>query len=212
MTDSLRETRNARHHTWCFRRMGGFDQVLLQSGADLLALDQLDQKLWVALSCPTKGLEFDSKTLELLDGDSDGRIRATEIITAIKWVGSILKNPDDLLKGESSLPLSAIIDTTPAGRQILASARQILTNLGKGSASSITAEDTSDAKRIFSDTKFNGDGVITADSADDEVVKGVIEDIMKCVGSEEDRSGKPGINQEHVDQRRRNRFISNCQD
>jgi len=27
-------------------------------------LDQLDQKLWVALSCPVKGLEIDEKTAE----------------------------------------------------------------------------------------------------------------------------------------------------
>jgi hypothetical protein len=33
-------------------RAGGFDQVKLETGADLLNLDQLDQKLWVALACP----------------------------------------------------------------------------------------------------------------------------------------------------------------
>ena len=32
-------------HRWSFFRAGGFDQVKLQSGADLAALDQLDQKL-----------------------------------------------------------------------------------------------------------------------------------------------------------------------
>src|SRR6516164_545652 len=36
------------HHSWKFFRAGGFDQVKLDSGADLMALDQLDQKLWVA--------------------------------------------------------------------------------------------------------------------------------------------------------------------
>ncbi len=44
---------------WQFFRAGGFNQVALNSGADLMALDQLDQKLWVALACPTSGLEFD---------------------------------------------------------------------------------------------------------------------------------------------------------
>ena len=51
-------------HRWKFFRTGGFDQVLIESGADLMALDQLDQKLWVVLSCPVKGLELDEKTLE----------------------------------------------------------------------------------------------------------------------------------------------------
>ena len=40
------------NHEWRFFRAGGFDQVCIDTGADLLALAQLDQKLWVALSCP----------------------------------------------------------------------------------------------------------------------------------------------------------------
>lgn len=51
----------------CFHRVGGLDQVVLETGADLAKLEQLDPKLWVALSCPTKGLEIDGRTLELLD-------------------------------------------------------------------------------------------------------------------------------------------------
>src|SRR5438477_317020 len=35
----------AKKHTWRFFRAGGFDQVRLDSGEDLMALDQLDQKL-----------------------------------------------------------------------------------------------------------------------------------------------------------------------
>ena len=50
-------------HSWKFFRAGGFNQVVIGSGADLLNLDQLDQKLWVALACPTTGVEFDKATL-----------------------------------------------------------------------------------------------------------------------------------------------------
>src|SRR5512135_2319079 len=98
------------NYRWKFFRAGGFDQVKLQTGADLMALDQLDQKLWVALACPTTGLEFDKATLALIDSDKDGRIRVPELITATKWAGSCLKNPDDLLKSSPSLPLTAIND------------------------------------------------------------------------------------------------------
>src|SRR5437667_9889339 len=101
------------HHQWKFFRAGGFDQVRLHSGADLEALDQLDQKLWVALACPTTGLEFDTRTLALIDADGDGRIRPPELIAGAKWVWGLLKNPDDLLKSSPSLPLSAINDATP---------------------------------------------------------------------------------------------------
>ena len=43
---------------WRFFRAGGFDQVRLDTAAELLNIGSLDQKLWVALSCPVKGIEF----------------------------------------------------------------------------------------------------------------------------------------------------------
>ncbi|MCX6894103.1 MAG: hypothetical protein NTZ16_01045 [Verrucomicrobia bacterium] len=188
------------NHTWKFFRAGGFDQVKLETGADLANLDQLDQKLWVALACPASGLEFDTKTLTLIDTDKDGRVRAPEIIAAAKWATSLLKNPDDLTQGSASLPLAAINDATPEGKQILASARQTLANLGKPDATSISLEDTADTAKIFAATHFNGDGIIPADAASDDATKAVIADIIACCGIETDRSGKPGISQAKADQ------------
>ena len=129
-TDRFPQSGNSRHR-WTFFRAGGFDQVRLDTGADLMALDQLDQKLWIALSCPTGGLEFDGKTLEMIDSDGDGRIRVPEIIEVVKWVGSVLKNPDELTRGAAALPLSSINDQTPKGKQLLDSARHILKNLAR---------------------------------------------------------------------------------
>jgi hypothetical protein len=100
-------------HPWQFFRAGGFDQVKLQTGADLMNLDQLDQKLWVALACPTTGIEFDPKTAALIDSDGDGRIRAQELICAIRWAGSMLKDADDLVKGRDGVSLAAINDSIP---------------------------------------------------------------------------------------------------
>ena len=77
-------------HQWKFFRAGGFDQVRIDTAADLLNLKDLDQKLWVALSCPTRGIEFDARTLELLDSDADGRIRAPELLAAIDWTAGRL--------------------------------------------------------------------------------------------------------------------------
>lgn len=190
---------NEAPHYWKFFRAGGFDQVKLESGADLARLDQLDQKLWVALACPTRGLEFDSRTLELIDTDQNGRIRAPEIIAAAKWATGLLKNPDDLLKGQPSLPLDAINDTSPDGQQILASAKQILANLGKRDETAIGLDEVSDTAKIFAATNFNGDGIIPADAAEDDPTKSVINDIITCFGAENDRSGKPGINQAKLD-------------
>ena len=192
-------TQSKSTYNWRFFRAGGFDQVKLETGADLMNLDQLDQKLWVALACPTTGLEFDARTAGLIDTDKDGRVRAPELIAAVKWAGTMLKNPDDLVKGGDSLALSAISEATPEGKQLLASARQILVNLGKQDATAITLADASDASKIFINTTFNGDGVIIAESAGDDATKSVIADIAVCLGTVNDRSGKPGIDQAKAD-------------
>jgi hypothetical protein len=186
-------------HAWRFFRAGGFDQVRLDTGADLMALDQLDQKLWVALACPTRGLEFDTRTLDLIDTDKDGRIRAPELIAAVKWTGGLLKNADDLIKESPALPLTAINDALPEGQAILSSARQILAHLGKKDAAAVSVDDTTDTAKILAQTAFNGDGVIVPESAADDATKAVIQDILATHGPVPDRSGKPGIDQAKVD-------------
>ena len=182
-------------HVWHFFRSGGFDQVQLASGADLAALGALDPKLWAALACPSTGLEMDPRTLALLDTDGDGRIRLPEVVAAASWAARMLKNPDELLTPEDSLPLAAIDDGTPEGAELLASARQILDGLGKGDAAALSIEDTVDTNRIFAQTHFNGDGIVPPTAAADEAARKVIEDAMACVGAETDRSGAPGLSQ-----------------
>lgn len=182
-------------HTWRFFRAGGFDQVRLQSGSDLASLDTLDQKLWVALACPTTGLEFDARTLALIDTDHDGRIRAPELIAACQWACGLLKEPNDLVKGSSVLPLDAINVATPEGTVLLACARHILVHLGKPEATAIMIEDTADTEKMFAQKRFNGDGIVTPEAAADEATRSVIRDIMACAGSEADRSGKPGVSE-----------------
>ena len=186
-------------HRWRFFRAGGFDQVKLDSGDDIASLDKLDQKLWAALSCPTRGLEFDEKTLDLIDTDKDGRIRAPEIMAAAKWATSMLKDPGVLLEDASPLELGQINDATPEGRQLLASARQILVNLGKQDQPVITLEETTDTALIFAQTRFNGDGIVPPDAAGDDAVRQIIVDILACTGGETDRSGKQGISQAKLD-------------
>src|ERR1041385_7141997 len=99
-------------HVWKFFRAGGFDQVKLETGADLLRLNELDLKLWVALACPTTGLEFDPATAALIDTDKDGRIRALELMDAIRWAGGMLTDPDELVRGGDTIAFTAIADPT----------------------------------------------------------------------------------------------------
>jgi hypothetical protein len=184
-------------HQWKFFRAGGFNQVVIDTGADLLNLDQLDQKLWVALACPTTGIEFDKTTLALIDTDKDARVRAPELIAAAKWAGGLLKNPDDLLKGGATLRPGAINDTAPEGKLVANFARQVL---GKTDEAEITFDEAAAAAATFAAKPFNGDGIVPVDSAGDDATKAVIADIIACLGAVPDASGKPGVNQAKVDQ------------
>ena len=186
-------------HVWKFFRIGGLDQVAIETGDDLLALKHLDQKLWVALSCPVKGLELDEKTLELIDTDNDGRIRAPELLAAIDWAALHLADAGVLLKGRDSLPLAAFNTATPEGKAVLTSARRILASLGKPEASEISLAEAIDTVRLFASTQFNGDGIITPDSAPDETLKLLIADIVATLGGLTDRSGGSGIDQGRID-------------
>jgi hypothetical protein len=180
-------------HRWAFFRASGFDQIKLRDGADIAALEHLDQKLWTALACPATGLEFPEQTLKFIDTDNDGRIRAPELIATIKWVSARLKSLDVLAESGDALPLDVIDAGTAEGATTLSSARQILANLGKPDARSISAGDTGDMAKIFADTTFNGDGVIPAEATEDPELAALIGEILACSEPATDRSGKPGV-------------------
>jgi hypothetical protein len=112
-------------HTFKFFRAGGFDQVRIDTAADLMALKELDQKLWVALSCPVKGIEFDARTLALIDTDNDGHMRAPELLAAIDWAAARLADPGVLAQKLDGVPLAAIRDDE-TNAPLLAAARGLL--------------------------------------------------------------------------------------
>ena len=136
-------------HPWKFFQAGGFDQALLETGADFAALDSLDQKLWVALSCPVAGIEFDRKTLDFVDADGDGHIRAPEILDAVHWATAALKDPDFLVRRMDRIPLAAIDDGTEEGKAVLLGARFVLAALGTPDATEVSLSEATDNERIF---------------------------------------------------------------
>lgn len=133
-------------HAWRFFRAGGFDQVCLDTADDLLALTQLDQKLWVALSCPVRGIEFDARTLELIDTDTDGHVRAPELLQAIAWANERLLDSAIIGQQMSGLPIAAIRRDDAVGEQIHAAALSLAHDTGKTDADLLTVEEASAAR------------------------------------------------------------------
>ena len=197
MTGDAHEAATETPH-WKFFRAGGFDQVRLDTGHALASLGKLDQKLWAALSCPTRGIELDNRTLDLIDSDKDGRIRAGELLAVVDWATGLLKSPDTLLKHHDSLPLEAIDDSKESGKAVLAAARRILAKSGKAGADSITLADVAGVEEVFAANDFNGDGIVPPEIVEEPGLRSVVEDIIACQGGEEDRSGLAGVSKDKV--------------
>ncbi|MDO5342638.1 MAG: hypothetical protein Q4F69_09340 [Bacteroidia bacterium] len=186
------------NYDWKFSTIGGVTRVNIDCGEDIAHLDELDQKLWTTLSCPINDLEIDAKTMQMLDTNGDGKIHVNEVIEASKWLIKIVKNPDVLTRRESEFNLSDFNQETEEGKKLYESALQIVENLGHGK-DKITVADVSDSLAIFAKTRFNGDGIITANSTDDDGLKAIIGNIIGMVGSATDRSGDPGVNTDHIE-------------
>ena len=185
-------------YPWKYCSLGGVVRVNITSGEDIAHLGELDQKLWTVLSCPTKDLELDARTLQLIDTDGDGRVRVQEVVAAAQWLTSVVKDKDAILKGEGVLKLDGINTDCEAGQKLFASAKHILSNLGLDK-DEISVDEATDSVAIFKDTKFNGDGIITPASADDEALKALIATVAEKVGSATDRSGEAGVTAEQIE-------------
>lgn len=193
-------------HRWRFFRAGAVDQVRLERGADILHLDTLDLKLWVALSCPTRGLEFDARTLEILDVDRDGAVRPVEILAAVKWLRGVLRNGDGLVQGTDRVELASLRDDTEEGRRVLAAARFVLTSLGKAGEQHLSIDDAVRVNDIFANAKWNGDGIVPPESMDDPALAKVAAEAIAAIGGRKDRSGHDGVDAQCLEQ-----FFAECE-
>lgn len=180
-------------HRWQFFRAGGVDQVVIRTGEDIARLPELDQKLWVALACPTRGIEFDERTLDLIDADLDGRIRPPELLAACAWACAQLHNPDELAQPGDTLDIAAINDTTEQGAALASAARRIMSMAGQANATRIGLADVLARSEQLGAMRFDGDGIITTETAqDDMLARDVIGYIVQTQG------GTPAAGDKHL--------------
>ena len=116
-------------YDWKFSTVGGVTRVNIESGQDIANLSVLDQKLWTVLSCPVKGLEFDERTLAMMDSDHDGKLRVHEVVAASQWLCKVLTDMDYLTEGRDSITFGAIRQDTDEGKQVVEAAKMILAKL-----------------------------------------------------------------------------------
>ncbi|MBQ2207285.1 MAG: hypothetical protein II413_08760, partial [Treponema sp.] len=191
----------AQSHRWHFIQTGGLVQVKISTIDDLLHLDELDPKLWIALACPVKGLEFSEETLSLLDTDKNGRVRVPEILEAVSFIKKYFAKPEVLMETGSSIPLDALgKEPFDCGHSPYDSAKAVLKIIGKEDAAEITLDDVSVKDKLFSPAVFNGDKILPPEAAKDELSAAVIKEIISCTGGDDDISGSKGITREQKEE------------
>src|SRR5574344_677020 len=146
LSDYLTTSREG--YSWKYCSMGGATRVNIATGEDIAHLGELDQKLWTVLSCPVKGLEFDEKTLSLMDFDGDGKIRVNEVVSTAQWLTAALLDANSLLQGNDNITLSDFNIEREEGATLLAAAQQVLTELNKDS-NTITMADIEAVRIVF---------------------------------------------------------------
>lgn len=180
-------------HRWHFDRIGGFDQVRLQTDEDWRSLSNLDPKLWAVLSCPTSAMAISADALALLDADNDSRIRVNEVVSAVQWVCDALKQPSLLNLRSDSVAVALFRQDTELGRSLLQVAQQLLDSSDNDSVN--LAQVNLQLAR-FSQQVFNGDGVITRASVqDDPLLVTALDSVMRHAGRVEDISGQLGVDE-----------------
>lgn len=186
-------------HKYRFYRAGGVDQVQIKTGSDLLAITELDQKLWVALSCPVVGLQFDERTLALIDADGDGRVHAPELISAITWSSSVLSDVDDLGRSHELLDLSHINTDCEEGQLIALTIKALLRSLGKTDDTTIGVEQVKESLESFNRQSVNGDGILPPAAVVDDELRSIVSALLAGVAEPKlDRSGDAGVDRAQV--------------
>lgn len=180
-------------HMWTFQRVGGLDQVVFKNADDIINLPNLDPKLWVALSCPTTGLDFDERTLALLDSDKDGRIRIPDILDAISWTQQRIVSFKSILASSQTLPLSQIDKSSEQGKKLSVTAHSILASLGKSQSDYLTQEDVQQSIKINAGKLYNGDLIFPPSAELSSEMQTFIQTAINTTGAKKDMSGQDGI-------------------
>lgn len=181
-----------------FNRYGDGYQLRLDSAADILALQELDEPFWIATSAPGHQLRIDPKLLQFLDADKDDRILSGDIRRALGWMLDRLAVLDGVVEGAATLVLAHLSDND-AGKTLLRTARRVLENLHKEAADTVSLAEVRDQAALFRNGLENGDGVVPLDAPPDDDLRSFLADLAIAVGTVTDRAGKPGIDQAKLD-------------
>lgn len=176
-----------------FERIGRVEHLRIDDCRGLAGIRKIDKAHWIATSAPVNGLRADPVLLSLVDSDSNGRIRADEIVDAIDWLLRHLKDPRGINEQTTTLRLDTIDTTTDEGERILAQIQKILHHLGKTDQLTISLDDIRTLKTTIEQSKVSEAGIVLPEASDDAQVKELLTAIIQVTGGVDHPSGRKGV-------------------
>jgi len=192
------------HRQFRFERFGRTNHLRIDTFEDLEAVLELDEAHWVATTAPTATINCDPVFLNMMDTDQDGRLRAEEVKSAIRFLFENLTDRSGIVPGNTRLDLDMINTASETGERIHTSASKILRRTGRADAH-ISLEQVRAIRAEVQKGGLDEAGVVLPEAAGDERMRRFIEDIIATAGGRPHPAGTQGIDEECLD-----RFLAQC--
>ncbi|MDE0839410.1 MAG: hypothetical protein OSB41_10215, partial [Kiritimatiellae bacterium] len=176
-----------------FNKFGQTYQLQIASEQDILNVLELDESLWVASSAPVTSFRTDSRLLNHIDHDGNGRINTREVKDAILWTQGAFGGLSKVHWGADHITSDAISSASPDGQKIL-DASAYIHNAQKSEDRNRTT--LAQVRGFLSSVRqqvLNGDGAVVPEAAQSDPTKAFIEHIIQLTSGTEDASGKMGV-------------------
>lgn len=187
-----------------FERFGRTNHLRIDTFEDLEAVLELDEAHWVATTAPTATINCDPVFLNMMDTDQDGRLRAEEVKSAIRFLFENLTDRSGIVPGNTRLDLNMINTASETGERIHSSASKILKRTGRADKH-ISLEQVRTVRAEVQKGGLDEAGVVLPEAAGDERMRRFIEDIIATVGGRPHPAGSQGIDEECL-----SRFLEQC--
>lgn len=190
--------------SFTFAKLGDSLHLQIADYRDLQEILELDEALWIATTAPISNLKTDCVFLELLDTDSDGRLRAEEVKDGIRFLHAHHNDHSAIKADHFDLLLAHINTDSERGRLILDSAEKVLKRLG-AEPDTIHLEQVRTVQGDVLKGGLDEAGIVLPEATEDDKIKNCIKDILATVGGNEHPSGKIGVTQDTL-----NEFLAQC--
>lgn len=183
-----------------FTKTGRAYQLDIATAVDLrIALD-LNEAHWVATSVPVDTLHLDSRFLQLVDSDHDGRLKPRELKDAIRWCLEVLCDFRGLDAGDESVALTSINLRAEDGKRAHKAATKLLLQQAEEGATHVSLDQVREVRLQVEGLPVSEGGIVLPEATDDPTIRQFVEDLTATVGGVEHPSGAMGLDEEHLGQ------------